>query len=324
VDKKKYNNFIQYLNKGHEYSKKDNNKKAVIWLSKAINEYDKEMNEPDLLAVVHLLFAISRFSVFHESVDKYITDNNEIIDRKAFFNLIDDIKKAIEHNPKEALLHTQLGLLFETLLMDKKNASDGKRQEYFDNSLNYYDKPIKLNQYDVKYKESRQDLIEKNMDCYKKYLADNKTNLVNKNTDPVSNANKNEEKTMDAPQDIKIIRQENKQENAKTADVAKKVPCDQKNQSENKLVEIHPIEINRKIILVCDKIGGTIDVATSLLNLLKLSCTDEPELRTYAEYKTISFEAELLGEEEDFSAIFFMTPASPSMVNVAWKFNKTA
>jgi hypothetical protein len=29
----------------------------------------------------------------------------------------------------------------------------------------------------------------------------------------------------------------------------------------------------------------------------------------------------LLGEEQDFSAIFFMTPASPSIVNVAWKFN---
>jgi len=291
VDKKKLNNFIQYYNKGHECTKKENYKKAVIWFSKAINEYDEEMNMPDLLVIVHSMFAMSRFSVFIESIDKYATDY-EIIDRKVFLNLIDDIKKAIEHNPKEALLHGQLAVIFEMLFMDKKNASSEKRQEYFDNSLNYYDKTVELDQDDVEYKKRRQNLIDENMDHYKRYLAKNKTNLANENADPLINVNKNKEKAKDAPQD------------------------------DIKPVEIHPIEINKRIILVCDKNNINIDVAASLLNLIKLSCTDEPELRTYAEYKTISFEAELLGEEQDFSTIFFMTPASPSIVNVAWKFNK--
>jgi tetratricopeptide (TPR) repeat protein len=289
ANKKNYDIFIQDLDKGHKYFKKDNNNKAVIWLSKAINEYKQEMNKPDQLALVHLMFAISRFFVFHEGIDKYITDNDEIIDRKAFLFLIDDIKKAIEYNPKEGLLHYQLALLFETLLMDKKNASDGIRQGYFDNSLKYYDKAIELEQNEVKYKKSRQDLIDENMDHYKRYLADNKTSPKNKNADPVSNANDDKEKTKDAPQDQKMIEVKNKEENKQQADVAEKMPCEQNTQSENNPVEIHPIQINKKIILVCDKTGGNIDVAMSLFSLIKLSCTDEPELRTYAEYKTISF-----------------------------------
>jgi tetratricopeptide (TPR) repeat protein len=285
--KKKYDNFIKYFNKGMDYNDKKNHEQAIIWLSKALNEYNEEMNKPDQLALAHLLFAGSRFAVYYENFEKYIMDYG--FDRKAFFSVIDDIKKAIEYNPKEAELYYEIGSLFDYLSIFK---NDEKEQVVFDYTLKYYDKAIELDQDNARYKESRQDFIDINMDCYKKHLADNETNLANKNADPLINVNENKEKAKDAPQD------------------------------DIKPVEIHPIEINKRIILVCDKTNNNIDVAASLLNLLKLSCTDEPELRTYAEYKTISFEAELLGEEQEFSAIFFMTPATPSMVNVTWKYNK--
>jgi hypothetical protein len=130
------------------------------------------------------------------------------------------------------------------------------------------------------------------------------------------------EETNEVPKDNKSIETIHEKGNKKPTDEAEEQSKEQKTSSENKLIEIHPIQINRKIILVCDKISGIIDTATELQKLIKRSCVDEPELRTYAEYKTISFEAELLGEEQDFSTIFFMNKASPSIFSVAWKFNE--
>jgi tetratricopeptide (TPR) repeat protein len=317
-NKKKYDNFIQYFKKGIDYGEKENYKQAIIWLSKAINEYNDEMNEPDQLALAHQMFATSRFLEFIENIEKYINDD-EITDREAFFILINDIKKAIELNPKEALLYFHIGIIYYLLTLIK---NDKKIQVYFNESLKYYDKAIELDQNDEQYKEKRKELIDENMDCYKKHILDNQANFFNKNVDSVINLTDKKEKTNEVSQDEKLIKTKNKQQKEQTTDKAEEMPDEKKAQSENKSVEIQPLQINKKIILVCDKTGGNIDAAESLLKLIKQSCAEEPELRTYAEYKTISFEAELLGEEQDFLTIFFLTPASPSMINVAWKYNK--
>ena len=158
--------FIQDLNKGNEYFKSENYNQAVNLLSKAINEYNEKWNLPDEFAYAYLKFATARYMIFANNSDKYINNNNEITDKAAFLNLIDDIKKAIEYNQEVAFLYHLISISFYLLTLDK---NDKKRQEYFDNSMKYIDKAIELDPNDDDSKNARKELIDGNKDCYKIY-----------------------------------------------------------------------------------------------------------------------------------------------------------
>jgi hypothetical protein len=69
-----------------------------------------------------------------------------------------------------------LGLYFCVLALDK---TDGKRPEYFNEALRWYDKAIELDPANKDYKKSRQELIDENRDCYESRPVDMKTHKLN-------------------------------------------------------------------------------------------------------------------------------------------------